>query len=109
MNWINSWREGNKKNIIDFAEGNYGAMLIESLTIAPCAPPEPPAIGCMDENACNYNSDANIFDNSCYNYYLLSKGNLIYANKLLKRNWSIESLVQRGRQTDGKKNWISNM
>ncbi len=29
---------------------------------------------------------------------LLSKGNLNYANKLLRRNWSIESVVQKGRQ-----------
>ena len=29
---------------------------------------------------------------------LLSNGNLKYANKLLKRNWSIESVVQKGRQ-----------
>ena len=33
---------------------------------------------------------------------LLSKGNLNYANILLKRNWSIEGLVERGRQM-GKK------
>tara|TARA_Y100000992_G_scaffold146837_1_gene97726 strand:+ start:210 stop:1145 length:936 start_codon:yes stop_codon:yes gene_type:complete len=33
---------------------------------------------------------------------LLSKGNLKYANKLLNRNWSIEGLVQKGRQL-GKK------
>ncbi len=33
---------------------------------------------------------------------LLSNGNLKYANKLLKRNWSIESVVQKGRQL-GKK------
>ena len=33
---------------------------------------------------------------------LLSNGNLKYANKLLKRNWSIESVVQKGRKL-GKK------
>ena len=33
---------------------------------------------------------------------LLLKGNLNYANKLLRRNWSIESVVQKGRQM-GKK------
>jgi len=33
---------------------------------------------------------------------LLSNGNLTYANKLLRRNWSIESVVQKGRQM-GKK------
>ncbi len=39
---------------------------------------------------------------STYIRKLLSKGDLNYANKLLKRNWSIESSVQRGRQM-GKK------
>ena len=39
---------------------------------------------------------------STYIRKLLSKGDLNYANKLLKRNWSIESSVQRGRQI-GKK------
>jgi len=33
---------------------------------------------------------------------LLSKGNLNYTNKLLRRNWSIEGVVQKGRQM-GKK------
>jgi len=33
---------------------------------------------------------------------LLSNGNLNYANKLLRKNWSIESVVQKGRQL-GKK------
>ena len=39
---------------------------------------------------------------SSYIRKLLSKGNLNYANKLLGRNWSIESIVQKGRQM-GKK------
>ena len=39
---------------------------------------------------------------STYIRKLLSKGNLNYANTLLKRNWSIEGLVERGRQM-GKK------
>ena len=39
---------------------------------------------------------------STYIRKLLSKGNLNYANKLLNRNWSIEGLVQKGRQM-GKK------
>ena len=45
-----------------YAEGNYGAMLIESLTIAPCAPPDPPVIGCMDESALNYDETATVND-----------------------------------------------
>jgi len=39
---------------------------------------------------------------STYIRKLLSKGNLNYTNKLLRRNWSIESAVQKGRQM-GKK------
>jgi hypothetical protein len=45
-----------------YASGNYGLGLIESLTIAPCAPPEPAVIDCMDENATNYNPDADVND-----------------------------------------------
>ena len=51
-----------------YAEGDYGLQLIESLTIAPCAPPEPPAIGCMDENATNYDETAEINDSSLCEY-----------------------------------------
>ena len=39
---------------------------------------------------------------STYIRKLLSKGNLNYANKLLRRSWSVESSVQKGRQM-GKK------
>ena len=45
-----------------YAQGNYGIGLIESLTIAPCAPPVPAVIDCMDETATNYNPDADIND-----------------------------------------------
>ena len=45
-----------------YAFGNYGLGLIESLTIAPCAPPDPPVVDCMDENALNYNSEADAND-----------------------------------------------
>ena len=45
-----------------YASGNYGLGLIESLTIAPCAPPDPPVIDCMDEDADNYNPDADVND-----------------------------------------------
>ena len=45
-----------------FAQGDYGIGLIESLTIAPCAPPTPAVIDCMDENAINYNPDADVND-----------------------------------------------
>ena len=42
-----------------YASGDYGLQLIESLTIAPCAPP---VTGCMNEIAINYNPDADISD-----------------------------------------------
>ena len=32
------------------------------VNILPCAPP---VIGCIDENATNFNSDATVSDNSC--------------------------------------------
>ena len=51
-----------------YVSGNYGLGLIESLTIAPCAPPEPAVIDCMDETAINYNSDADINDESLCEY-----------------------------------------
>ena len=45
-----------------YVEGNYGLGLIDSLTIAPCAPPVPAVIDCMDETATNYNPDADVND-----------------------------------------------
>ena len=51
-----------------YVSGDYGLGLIESLTIAPCAPPEPAVIDCMDENATNYNPDADVNDQSLCEY-----------------------------------------
>ncbi len=51
-----------------FAQGDYGIGLIESLTIAPCAPPNPPVIDCMEENAINYNPDADVNDSMLCEY-----------------------------------------
>ena len=48
-----------------YASGDYGLQLIESLTIAPCAPP---TTGCIDETAINYNPDADISDQSICEY-----------------------------------------
>ncbi len=45
-----------------YAEGNYGFGLIESLTLAPCAPPTPPVFGCLDTLAINYDSLATVHD-----------------------------------------------
>ena len=46
-----------------YAAGNFGEILVDSLTIAPCAPPTgETTLGCMDENAINYNPDADIND-----------------------------------------------
>jgi len=45
-----------------YAEGDFGLQLIDTLTIAPCAPPLP---GCIDELATNFNPDATVSDNSC--------------------------------------------
>ena len=45
-----------------YAEGDFGLQLIDTLTIAPCAPP---ILGCIDELATNFNPDATVSDNSC--------------------------------------------
>ena len=52
----------NCQDTLFYAEGNYGLGLIESLTIAPCAPP---IEGCTDEVAINYNEEAFSDDGSC--------------------------------------------
>ena len=41
------------QDTILFVEGNFGSLYIDTLTIAPCAPP---IEGCMDPNALNYDS-----------------------------------------------------
>jgi hypothetical protein len=52
----------NCQDTLFYAEGNYGLGLIDSLTIAPCAPP---LEGCTDEVAINYNEEAFSDDGSC--------------------------------------------
>ena len=48
-----------------YAAGDYGLGLIESLTVAPCAPP---LTDCMNEVAVNYNPNADINDESLCEY-----------------------------------------
>ena len=79
-----------------YASGNYGLGLIESLTIAPCAPPEPPVIDCMDESAINYNQDADINDNALCEYPACESIDNIYVDQqcsdglaLLYYEWDI--------------------
>ena len=52
----------NCQDTLFYAEGNYGLGLIESLTIAPCAPPTE---GCIDEIAINYDENADLDNGSC--------------------------------------------
>lgn len=52
------------QDTIMYVVGNFGASYIDTLTIAPCAPPVLIA-GCMDTNAVNYDSTATINDSSC--------------------------------------------
>ena len=79
-----------------YAEGDYGLGLIESLTIAPCAPPDPPVIDCMDESAINYNQDADINDNALCEYPACESIDNIYVDQqcndglaLLYYQWDI--------------------
>ena len=50
------------QDTIMFAAGNFGLSLIDTLQIAPCAPP---VSGCMNPIATNYDSTATIDDGSC--------------------------------------------
>ena len=50
------------QDTIMFAAGNFGSSLIDTLQIAPCAPP---ISGCMNPIATNYDSTATIDDGSC--------------------------------------------
>lgn len=45
-----------------YAEGDFGLQLVDTLTIAPCAPPLP---GCIDSLAINFNPTATVDDGSC--------------------------------------------
>ena len=48
-----------------YVAGNFGDSLVQTLTVAPCAPP---ITGCTDPNALNYDSTAYISDNSLCTY-----------------------------------------
>ena len=50
------------QDTIMFAAGNFGSSLIDTLQIAPCAPP---VSGCMNPIATNYDPTATIDDGSC--------------------------------------------
>ena len=42
-------------------------ILVALLLLFGCSPTEPENVyGCTDATACNFNADANIFDNSCF-------------------------------------------
>ena len=79
-----------------FAQGDYGIGLIESLTIAPCAPPTPAIVDCMDENAINYNPNADVNDLMLCEYPPCESIDNIYVEQtcdggsaILYYNWDI--------------------
>ena len=79
-----------------FAQGDYGIGLIESLTIAPCAPPNPPVIDCMDEGAVNYNPDADVNNSMLCEYPPCESIDNIYVEQncdggsaILYYNWDV--------------------
>ena len=53
------------QDTIAFVEGNFGSLYTETLTIAPCAPPAPPVLGCTNPIAINFDSLATIDNGSC--------------------------------------------
>ena len=50
------------QDTIMYVAGNFGDSLVQTLTIAPCAPPHG---GCLDPTALNYDSTATFSDSSC--------------------------------------------
>ncbi len=50
------------QDTIMYVAGNFGDSLVQTLTIAPCAPPHG---GCLDPIALNYDSTATFSDSSC--------------------------------------------
>ena len=50
------------QDTILFVEGDFGSLYTDTLTIAPCAPPD---TGCMDPLAVNYDPNATLSDSSC--------------------------------------------
>ena len=50
--------------ILYYIAGDFGSLYVDTLTIAPCAPPVL-INGCTDPTALNYDSIANVDDGSC--------------------------------------------
>ena len=53
------------QDTILYVAGDFGDSLIDTLTIAPCAPPGPTVFGCTDPNALNYDPNATFDDSTC--------------------------------------------
>mgnify|MGYP001231352510 CR=1 FL=1 len=53
------------QDTIMYVAGDFGLSYIDTLTIAPCAPPAPDVFGCIDINALNFDSLATADDGSC--------------------------------------------
>ena len=53
------------QDTIMYVAGDFGVSYIDTLNIAPCAPPAPDVLGCIDTNALNFDSLATIDDSSC--------------------------------------------
>jgi hypothetical protein len=55
--------QNNCQDTITYISGDFGSLYTDTLIIAPCAPP---AGGCLDSNATNYDPTAAFDDGSCF-------------------------------------------
>ncbi len=76
-------------NLMRYTKGSLGSsrmkLLLILLLVFGCSPTEQVDVyGCTDSTACNFNADANIFDNTC-NYIMTECGDCI--NDYLSDEW----------------------
>ena len=53
------------QDTIMYVAGDFGSLYTDTLIIAPCAPPAPDVLGCIDTNALNFDSLATVDDGTC--------------------------------------------
>jgi len=111
-NGVDGWFlvQNDCQDTILYVAGNFGYSYIDTLTIAPCAPPVL-IYGCTDTTATNYNPLANVDDTSCIYppcdgllTYTASQTCLSSGQTLVFFNWTLDNNVS----CEPVKFWYSN-